>query len=273
MSDISLDLFDLAASAKPAGEPANTPNTEPTKVEATEPVRPDTESNTENAETQNAETNQNGDTEAPTSKYGLVVAQLPEGEQPADTMTAREFAALLTVKRVRSAPADADPTTLVVPESAIYAAMRAARHPLPVVLVADKAYLPVAQAIKAWEDRPVRGEGAAATSKRSDADLLKTAASARRSMQALQARLENLTERADKAVSLVDKYTAWLGDRDLDWAAVDAWEAENPQNTSSNGNGTETNGNGSTVVQTENATNTEQNQATDVQTSTAPAHA
>jgi hypothetical protein len=225
------DLFSLARNAEPAELTQTGP--QPQEQNPTQTSTPPAEGGP--ADNTNTDDNGNGETAEGDKKYGNVVRTLPEGADTSGLMTAREFAAYMTVQKVRSATPQqlADATSLVVPESAIYAAMRAQRHPLPVVLAADKAMLPVAQAEAAWNARPVRGEGAP-SSKRTDADLLKVAAKARATHAELLARLANLQERVDKAKAVVDRYTGWLTERNLDWAAVVAWETEQASNTSTN---------------------------------------
>lgn len=163
-------------------------------------------------------------------KYTNIVETREEGNDEG-LMTISEFANQLTVKNITEKNLGADG---VVDKSAVYAAMRAVRHPLPVVLVGSGAeavaLLPQA-AFQAWEMRPTRGEGAsgAAGGRLSDEDLLKAADVARTKRDALVKRLEGLQARIKQAENLYSKRDRQLSERfgDTGWDKVDEWVSAN----------------------------------------------
>lgn len=142
--------------------------------------------------------------------YSLVVGTYGEGEGPDGLLTVAEFAAELTFKNFEAGQRG---TEAVVKDAQIYNAIRAKRHPLPVVLVGDRVYLPK-DAFQVWDERPVRGEGSGpAPSKRSDEDLIKLAGEAQKKLTKTQNRIEKLLTRRDKEAKLVERYTTQLVSR------------------------------------------------------------
>lgn len=143
-------------------------------------------------------------------KYSLVVAEYSDGDRdiPDVLMTVKEFATELTFKNFEQG------IRKQVEVGDVYNAMKAKRHPLPVVLVDDQAYLSK-EAFDAWENRPVRGEGtsAVAASKRSDEDLVKLAGEAQKKLAKTAGRIEKLLNRRDKEAGLVQKYVTQLVSR------------------------------------------------------------
>lgn len=169
-------------------------------------------------------------------EFSLVVGEHPDGTDPAEikVLTVKEFATELTWKnfekgeRKQVEPAD------------IYNAIKAKRHPLPVVLIGERAYLP-AQAFEVWENRPVRGEGtsAAAPSKRSDEELIKLTAEKQKALAKTAERIEKLLARRDKEAELVKKYTRQLVERfgeDEAAAKVAEYVAANPDSETEENN-------------------------------------
>jgi len=139
--------------------PASVP-TQPAQVSpvATEPQSgPDTQVSTE-APVEGTESSEK-------SKYTNVSATFAEGDKgiPDGLLTVSDFANKLTVRNIVEKNLGADG---VVDKSAVYAAMRAVRNPLPVVLVGDTAWLSP-DAVAVWDERPARGEGAERQSRES----------------------------------------------------------------------------------------------------------
>lgn len=162
--------------------------------------------------------------------FSLVVATHDEGADPKELglLTVAEFAAQQTFKNFS---AGLEPTEAMVQPNQVYTAIRAKRHPLPVVLVGDKAYLP-AQAFEVWANRPARGEGgpSGATSKRTDEDLVKLAAENRKKLAKTQDRIEKLLARRDKEAKLAERYNRQMAERfgeDEAVKKVDEWIAAN----------------------------------------------
>lgn len=139
------------------------------------------------------------------------------GTNPEGTLSIPEFAAHVTIENFKGG--NLDPSA-VVKDQAIYAAVKAKRYPLPVVLVLGaestdpkdaRVFVPVAEAMAAWQDRPARGEGsAAAVSARSEGDLLNVSAKKFSALGKLQARLDRLTAQVDKTRAQHDKYVHQL---------------------------------------------------------------
>lgn len=178
------------------------------------------EENEENAESAENETETG-------SKYGLILGTYDDDSAPDGLMTVKEFAAELTYKNFEAGLRGVD---AMVDSQAVYTAMKAKRHPLPVVLVDDSAYLPT-EAFEAWANRPVRGEGgtSVAGSRRSDDDLLRLAAKARSDAMKLSDRKVRLEERLEKAKNTAVKYGRQLRERfgEVGWAKVDEWVSAN----------------------------------------------
>lgn len=201
----------------------------------------ETHNATENTDTENTETTPQvgpdttvtAPTDAPESKYPNVVAtyaSLDEVPEDLKLHTPAEFAGLLTVRNVTTKNMGLDG---IVKDSAVNSALRAVRHPLPVVLVGETAYLSES-AFTDWDNRPVRGEGATGGGGRlSDDDLLKAAASARDSVDSLTRRLDSIKTRLAKAETLRTKRTRQLTERFAGesetslWERVDAWASAN----------------------------------------------
>ncbi len=173
----------------------------------------------------NSDSTDSGDSESK-PKYTNIVETREEGNDEG-LMTISEFANQLTVKNITEKNLGADG---VVDKSAVYAAMRAVRHPLPVVLVGDAALLPSA-AFEAWDTRPTRGEGASGTTggRLSDEDLFKAADVARTKRDALVKRLEGLQARIKQAENLYTKRDRQLSERfgTDGWTKVDEWVSAN----------------------------------------------
>lgn len=192
------------------------------------PVSVDTSSNGDMSG--NSDNAQGDGTDTDKPKYTNIVETREEGND-SDLMTISEFANQLTVKNIQEKNLGADG---VVDKSAVYAAMRAVRHPLPVVLVGDGAsavaLLPQA-AFQAWEERPTRGEGASggAGGRLSDEDLFKAADVARTKRDALVKRMESLQARMKQAENLYTKRDRQLSERfgTDGWTKVDEWVSVN----------------------------------------------
>jgi hypothetical protein len=78
-----------------------------------------------------------------------------------------------------------------------------------------KVLLPWDEALKTWDERPKRGEGATSTSARTDADLLRDAAKKRMEFDSANARLEKLTAKVAKLKTQDEKYGSWLKGRGI----------------------------------------------------------
>lgn len=165
-------------------------------------------------------------------KYPNVLNTLPEGSEiPENYFTIADWSKNLTVRNVL--PPEAGGKGMgadgVVDKNAVYAATKAVRNPLPVVLVGDTVYLGP-EAVEAWDARPVRGEGAGSTGGQlSDEDLLKAAARARSQVTFLKGRLASISDRLNKATTLQEKRSKQLTARNMDWVKVDEWESANEE--------------------------------------------
>lgn len=154
------DSVDILASL--AGTPANsTPvSTETATTEASNSDNATTEANSNST---NEATTETANTDTP--EYGDLrgtFATMDEAEAAGfgDLITEKAFADALTVRNVLAGKmADG-----IVPVQNIYNAVKAKRHPIPVVLVDGNRYVPQAQATEAWDNRPERGEGSGSTS-------------------------------------------------------------------------------------------------------------
>lgn len=227
MTDIS--FLDELATTQAAHQPTNEHTAEDTvsnDENATENVGPDT-----SVSAQDAQSAPSGDGDENTSKYpnvSAVYATRDEVPEDVNLYTVAEFSARLTVRNVTERNLGIDG---IVKDSAVYTAMRALRHPLPVVLVGETALLGD-EAFQAWDARPARGEGTTSTGGRlSDEDLLKAADKARNDVDSLNRRLNSLKARLDKADKLQTKRERQLSERfagldtDALWAKVDEWAA------------------------------------------------
>lgn len=181
---------------------------------------------TDTEATENSEDNTNS-TEESTATYPNVLRTYTVGTDhddintnPEGTLTVAEFASHLTVQAIL-AGAGVDG---VVKDPAVYTAVKAKRHPLPVVLVYPegveatednqnqaKVYLPQAEAEEAWKNRPTRGDGnGSSVSKRSFDDLLEDAAKKLLATAAIKKRLDRTQSQFDKASGTLTKYEGWL---------------------------------------------------------------
>lgn len=196
----------------------------------------DVSDNTDNTEsTDSTETEQN-DQSGPSAIYGNVVGTYSESSLAgADaptyngktTLTVTDFAAFITVQNIQEklAKGETPGSEDMVDRQRLYIAVRAARSPLPVVLVYPdgvehtvenqkdaKVFVPSDEAVKAWSERPVRGEGTS-KSGRSDADLLDDAAKKFLERESNAKRLAKLQEKVNKINAQYDKYLMWAKDR------------------------------------------------------------
>lgn len=204
-------IFDLAADSTPSAPTTTPPQDDTNSTNSTPTNTPQSNAGASSAD-------------ATTSLYPNVVRTLTQSEageaNPEGTLTVAEFAAHLTVENIKAGAG----VEGVVQIGNIYTATKAARHPLPVVLVfADdddqseqktaKVYLPVAEATAAYANRPARGEGGnAAASKRSQDELLTDAAKKAITLASIQVRLDRAKEQQNKAVSQLEKYHGWLAE-------------------------------------------------------------
>lgn len=208
-----LDFLDEAGTATP--ESAQTPATQDnTNTDAT---GPDTAVSAPGADA------------ADKPKYTKVTATYPEGtEVPDGFKTISDFAGELSVRNVLAAQAAGGAASAadLVDKSAIYAATRAVRNPLPVIVIGETAYLGP-DAVTAWDNRPVRGEGgtsSGAGGTLTDEELFKAANAARDSRVKLEKRLASIRdERLPKAQKLEAKRDNQLKVRNLTWEQVEEW--------------------------------------------------
>jgi hypothetical protein len=201
-----------------------------------------------NAETTNQDTNADGtgpDTSAPTTApkdpkkvYPNVLrtykaTDLPEGEQPTDAYTVRQFAARLTAQNLQnmdfSAPNAAE-DAFVDPQN-VYTWLRSVRGPAPVVLVfpvstekdADgndvevvsddereaTVFLPWSEASQQYATRPTRSSGGASTSggsKKSEEELMDDASKKLAELQSAQKQLLAKQNKVNRLTTQYDKY-------------------------------------------------------------------
>lgn len=162
-------------------------------------------------------------------KYTNITATYPEGtEVPDGFKTITDFAGELSVRNVLAAQAEGRGASAadLVDKSAIYAATRAVRNPLPVIVIGETAYLGP-DAVEAWDNRPVRGEGgtsSGAGGTLTDEELFKAANAARDSRVKLEKRLASIRdERLPKAQKLEEKRSNQLKARNLTWEQVEEW--------------------------------------------------
>lgn len=204
-------------------EIATPTQTEQTSAQADNEPTDNTQNASNEPQTDAATEPENTDSTDSGSKYSNVVETREADADVSDLHTVADFANQLTVTNITQKNMGADG---VVDKSAVYAAMRAVRHPLPVVMVGSQAYLPDS-AFKAWDERPARGEGGAGSSggKLSDEDLLRLSATARDTKDALTKRLESLQGRLNKATGLLAKRDRQLAERfgQGAWDKVDEW--------------------------------------------------
>jgi len=98
----------------------------------------------------------------------------------------------------------------------VYAAMKAKRHPLPVVIVAGTALIPWDLGSAAWDERPVRGEGETASSGvLTDEELLVAYGRALATLDKRVKLLKRAQEVHDKFVALVTKRESQLSVRNM----------------------------------------------------------
>lgn len=195
-------------------------------------VGPDTEVKSDSDAT-------NGNTEAKEDKpkYPLIVETREEGADTSDLLTPTQFAAKLTVRNVlaeaqKTENQNLEDPGLTVPVTNIYTAMKATRHPFPVVLVGETAYLQKFDvSAKAWDERPTRGEGSSATSggKLDDEDLKRLAWKSYEDQETLYKRRNRLNERISKSEKLYAMRKRQLGERQIAWETVEKWAEENTE--------------------------------------------
>jgi len=228
MTDV--DFLNELATAEQSGGTASDSNVPNTQVANGTAKTSDNEANA-NDSTDSAADSANGSTAG--QKYSNVVETRPEDADVSDLYTVSDFASKLTVRNITEKGMGADG---IVKDSNVYAAMRAVRHPLPVVLVGEPAnptaYLPEA-AVAAWDSRPARGEGAATGSggRLSDDELFRLSAQVRDKRDALQKRLASLQNRIAQAENLFNKRDRQLSERfaDSGWDKVDEWVSANTE--------------------------------------------
>lgn len=143
-------------------------------------------------------------------------ADLTEGENPPGTLRVPEFAAYLSLENFKAG----DQTLgAIVKDATIYAGTKAARHPLPVVLVfpADSddmkdatVYLPVTEAMEAYRNRPERGAGAASSAKRTVDEYILDGAKKLNDLKAINIRFDRVLGQKNKAEGLLAKYRGWI---------------------------------------------------------------
>jgi hypothetical protein len=159
--------------------------------------------------------------------------ELPSSEE-GKLYTVGEFAAQVTLHQLQHK--GMDPSN-IVGDQKIYTAVKSRTAPLPVVLVWPapaegeapdtdernaKVLLPWDEALKSWDERPKRGEGASSTSARTDADLLRDAAKKHIEFTSANARLEKLTAKVAKLKTQDEKYATWLKSRNISTEALEA---------------------------------------------------
>jgi hypothetical protein len=159
--------------------------------------------------------------------------ELPSSEE-GKLYTVGEFAAQVTLHQLQHK--GMDPSN-IVGDQKIYTAVKSRTAPLPVVLVWPapaegetpdtdernaKVLLPWDEALKSWDERPKRGEGASSTSARTDADLLRDAAKKHIEYTSANARLEKLTAKVAKLKTQDEKYATWLKSRNISTEALEA---------------------------------------------------
>lgn len=168
-------------------------------------------------------------------KYPNIVESREEGADVSDLLTPTQFASKLTVRNVlkeNSKPTDEqnleDPS-LTVPVTNVYTAMKAARHPIPVVMVGDTAYLQSFElSAHAWDERPTRGEGGTTAGSKLDDDRLKALSwKTYEEVEKLNKRLDSIKERLDKATKRKDMRSRQLSERGISWDQVEEYAAEN----------------------------------------------
>lgn len=197
-------IFDLAADASTA-TPSSTPP----------------QDSTENTPESNADASSadKGGALYPKVLRTYKASEVGEGN-PEGTLTVAEFAGHLTVEAIKAGAG----VEGIVKDANIYTATKAARHPLSVVLVfADdddqsdqktaKVYLPIAEATEEYKARPTRGESSnAATSKRSQEELLDDAAKKAVTLAKTQKRFDRVKAQLDTVAGQMNKYHGWLAE-------------------------------------------------------------
>lgn len=179
-------------------------------------------------ETQDGAGGNESDSDKP--KYPNIVETRDEGADVTDLLTATQFANKLTVRNVlKAAEAGETPEDVTVPVTNVYTAMKASRHPLPVVMVGDTAYLQNFDlSAHAWDERPTRGEGGtAAGSKLDDDRLMALSWKTYEEVEKLTKRLASVQERLNKANKRKEMRSRQLDERGISWTKVEEYAAEN----------------------------------------------
>lgn len=167
------------------------------------------------------------------AKYPNIVETREADADTSDLLTVTEFASRLTVRNVQRAIEQGKPeeaTNGIVQPSAVYNAQKAARNPLPVVLVGDTAYVQAFEvSSEAWDARPTRGEGAGTTGggKLADEDLLRLSWKATNEVDRLEKRLASVQANLEKANKRKAMRGRQLSERSFTWEQVEEWGAEN----------------------------------------------
>lgn len=163
----------------------------------------------------------------------------PKGEAPEDkAYTVKEFAGEITLRDLQTKGMG---TENIHDPAKVYAALRSAKSALPVVLVFPvtvetvtapdgstsevetvsvdehdaSVFIPWAEAEKAWDERPKRGEGGVSAQKRSNDELLEDAAKKLEAYESAVKRLASLTKRTETLKGQWEKYQKWTSDRNL----------------------------------------------------------
>lgn len=166
-----------------------------------------------------------GDKPEDKPKFTNVTTSFLAGDPvPDGYLSVSEFANELTVRNITVKGMGADG---VVDKSVVYNAIKAVRHPLPVIVVGDTAYLGP-DAFIAWDERPARGEGSGTSGGTlSDDDLFRRAADVRDKVDALTRRVASTQERLAKAQTLLAKRENQLSARGRTWIDVEDWVSAN----------------------------------------------
>ncbi len=189
---------------------------EPKSTENTESADSTTDTETKNTESADVSTE-------PKPKYPNIVEERPEDADVSDLMTVGEFASALSFRNFKNGLG----IESIVKDQNIYAMLSAARHPLPVVLVGDKALLRWELAEEVYDNRPERGAGAATATTISDDRLLELSAKVRDRVNKLEDLQKVRAERIAEAKKTLDKRVkqgaSRFGTEEQFWAKVDEW--------------------------------------------------
>jgi hypothetical protein len=148
--------------------------------------------------------------------YKVGDPDLTEGENPPGTLTVNEFAGQLSIDNFQAGNTSLD---AIVNAANIYTGVKAKREPLPVVLVypADsddmkdaKVFLPYAEASEVYRNRPERGTGSAATTKRTYDEMVLDAAKKLNQLKAIVIRFDRVADQKLKAEGILAKYKGWI---------------------------------------------------------------